>query len=563
MYKTDFNKLPNFNNLFLDYISSDEQEHNKLKPFFNAFFRENEDFFKVIDDKIHNYSTNRYFDKNILIDILKRQNVVFGGDEYTAANLELMKDENTFAVVTGQQVGLYTGPLYTILKSITAIKLARNLKQRFPQFNFVPIFWLESDDHDIEEANHTYIINKQNDLVRIGFEQENSSEEESAKKNFAPVGNINFSEMILSINEQMRSNLIDTDFKEKIMSFVSKHYYEGNNYKTAFAGLMNEILKGYGLIFIDCSDAEIKRLLIPVFEKELRSSPKLCEAIITQSAELEKMYDLQIKPKVINLFFLHNNNRLLIEPRENNRFALRNSKRRFEEDELYNLLNESPELFSPNVVLRPICQDYLLPTAAYIGGPAEISYFAQLKPAYKHYDLTMPVIYPRLSVTIIENKISKFMNNYGLKLEDIFHHNFLVSKVAEKITEVNIDDEISKFTDEINKIFYDLRNITVKVDQTLLNTADNIKEKTKQSLEIFKNKLINAQARKSEITTVQIDKVTNNIYPKQILQERIINILYFLNKYDEQFIKKLFYETDENEFSHQVIEMHQDLNRTN
>ena len=131
MYSVEYNKLPNFNNLFLDYISSSEEDNAKLKPFFNAMFRENEDIFKVVDEKIHNYNTSRYFDKNVLIDILKRQNVTYGGDEHTAANIELLTSDNTFTVVTGQQVGLYTGPFYTILKTISAVKLAKDLKERF------------------------------------------------------------------------------------------------------------------------------------------------------------------------------------------------------------------------------------------------------------------------------------------------------------------------------------------------------------------------------------------------------------------------------------------------
>lgn len=556
MYTVEFNKLPNFSNLFLDYISQGEDEKKKLAPFFNAGFRENEDIFKVIDEKIHNYNTSRYFDKNVFIDILKRQNVTFGGDEFTAANIEKLNDDNTFAIVTGQQVGLYTGPLYTVLKTITAVKLAADLKDRFPQFNFIPVFWLESEDHDLEEANHTYIIDKQNELLRIGFEDTASDEDDSSsKKNTKPVGSTVLGEMVNSINEQLRSGLIDTDFKEKIMGIITRNYREDSDYKTAFAGMMNELFAGHGVVFIDPSDSEIKRLLVPVFEKELTSSPKLCESIISTSAELEKNYDLQVKPKVINLFFLHNGNRLMIEPREGGKFALKNSKRRFENDEMLNTLEENPELFSPNVVLRPVCQDYLLPTACYIGGPGEISYFAQFKPAYRHYDITMPVIYPRASVTIIESKISKFMNNYGVKLEDIFHHSFLVSKIVDKLSEVKVEDEISKYVDELNKIFYDMRNMTVKVDQALLNIVDNMKEKTKQNVEMFKQKLINAQAKKSEVTTTQIDKVTNNIYPNHNLQEREINIAYFLNKYDTAFIKKLFHEIDVTNFNHQVIEM--------
>jgi len=556
MYTVQFTKLPTFHKLFLDYISPDEEEFSKIKKFFHATYRDNEEFFKVIDAKSHNYNAGRYFDKNTLIDILKRQNVTFGASEKTAANLELLGDENTFAVVTGQQVGLYTGNFYTILKTITAIKLAADLRVRFPQFNFVPVFWLESDDHDLEEANHVHIINRQNEILRIGYPPPPADADESTvKKNLASVGSIKFDAEIDNINNELKNSLIDTDFKEKIIGKISSFYHEGNDYKSSFAQLMSWIFKDYGVVFIDCSDVEVKKLLTPVFEKELNTSPKLCETIIHTSAELEKTYDLQVKPKVINLFFIHNGNRLLIEPRENDRFALKNSKRRFEKEELMNTLFENPELFSPNVVLRPLCQDYLLPTVAYVAGPSEISYFAQLKTAYEHYDITMPVIYPRVSATILENKVNKFLKNFEVGFDELFSQKVLISKVVDKLSEIKIEDEFTKISDEFNRLFYDLKKITNEIDKTLLNTADGIKEKLMSGLETFKGKLVMAQAKKSETTTSQIDKVTNNIYPMGSLQERIINVTYFLNKYDESIIRKLFDQIDVNSFNHQVIEV--------
>ena len=556
MYNADYNKLPNFSKLFLDYISENAEDYKKLKPFFNAHFRENEGFFKVIDSKIQNYNANRYFDKHLLIDILKRQNVTFKGTDKSATNIELLNSEETFAVVTGQQVGLYTGNLYTILKTLTTIRLAENLKVRFPQFNFVPVFWLESDDHDLEESNHIHVINKQNELVRVGFEDLLSEvEDEKTKRSAEPVGNIVFDDSIDGINATLLESLIETDYKAQIAEKVKEFYHSGNDYKTAFAQIMNWMFRDYGLVFIDPNDKEIKKLLTPVFEKELMSSPKLCESVITTSAELEKNYDLQVKPKVINLFFLHNNNRLLIEPRDNNRYALKNSKRRFEQEELMNILFESPELFSSNVVLRPICQDYLLPTVAYVGGPSEVSYFAQLKSAYDHYGITMPVIFPRVSSTIIENKINKFIKNYSVNFEEIFDHQALVTKVVNKLSEVKVDDEISKVQDEVNKIFYELKNMTARVEQTLLSSVDTMKDRMNQNLEQFRTKLINAQAKKSDVATSQIDKVVNNIYPQHNLQERVINILYFLNKYGDSFINRLYKEIEIDNFNHQVIEV--------
>lgn len=556
MYTVEYNLLPNFTNLFLDYISDDAEKYAKVRRFIKTNYRSDDEIFKVIDSKIQNYNSNRYFDKHLLIDILKQQNVTFGGNEVTASNIELLNNDNTFAVVTGQQVGLYTGNLYTIYKTITAIKLSFQLRSKYKECNFVPIFWLESEDHDLDESDHIHIINKSNDLLRVGFEPEiiEGDEEEQRKKNAKPVGGIKFDGAINGLNELLKDSLIETEFKEKIIERITTFYKEGNDYKTSFAQMLNWIFREYGLVFIDPSDVEVKKLLTPIFEKELNTSPKLCEQIISISADIEKDYDLQVKPKVINLFYIHNGNRLLIEPRENDRFALRNSKKRFEREEMMNNLFSNPENFSPNVVLRPICQDYLLPTIAYVAGPAEVSYYAQLKPAYRHYELTMPVIYPRVSVTIIENKVKKFLNNFDLKFEDVFQHKVMINKVVTKLSEVKVDDEIAKFYDDFNSIFYNLKNMAGKIDKTLINIVDGIKEKLGKNLEIFKSKLINAQANKSEVTTNQIEKVTNNIFPNRNLQERVVNISYFMNKYDEEFLIKLFNELDINNFNHQIIE---------
>jgi len=558
MYTVEYSKLPTFPNLFLDYVSTDEEDFGKIINFFYANYRSDEDIFKVIDNKLHNYNSNRYFDKHTFIDILKRQNVTFGGSELTATNIELLSNDNTFAVVTGQQVGLYTGNLYTILKTITAVKLAKELKEKFSDYNFVPVFWLESEDHDLEESNHVHVINKQNELVRIGFESAGGgpagSEEDPSKKSSRPVGTIRFDGTINAINEQLKNSLVDTDFKTGLMEKISTFYSENSDFKNAFAKYLNWIFRDHGPVFIDPGDPEVKKLLTPVFEKELNTSPKLCETIITTSAEIEKSYDLQVKPKVINLFFIHNENRLLIEPRENNRFALRNSKRRFEHDELLEILFQNPEYFSPNVVLRPICQDYLLPTVAYVGGPSEISYFAQLKPAYEHYDITMPAIFPRASISVLENKIKKFLTSFEIEFTDVFHHKKLISKVVNKLSEIKIEEEFSKAQDEFNRVFYELKTTTAKIDRTLTNTVDNLKQKLYSSLEVFKSKLTNAQAAKSDTTTNQIEKVTNNLFPKHNLQERMINVTYFLNKYNDAFIKKLFDELNINNLSHHVIE---------
>jgi bacillithiol synthase len=325
--------------------------------------------------------------------------------------------------------------------------------------------------------------------------------------------------------------------------------------KTAFARFVNSLLKDKGLIFIDPSDKEIKKLLKPVFETELNTSPQICEKVINTSVELEEKYSVQVKPKAINLFYIHEGNRYLLEPRDNNIYALKNSRQKFTREELFNILETNPERFSSNVITRPICQDYLLPTIAYIGGPSEISYFAQFKDVYKFFNVTMPVIYPRTSVTVIEGRVKNFMDKYNLKFTELFSGKDLNNKILRNISEVSADQIFSDLKEELTGVFYTYEKELSRIDAT---QTDSFKKRNRQfldSLEIAKDKYISSQSKQNEVISNQLNKVLTNVYPDNILQERVLNITYFLNKYGNEFIEQLMNEINIDEFEHQLIDV--------
>jgi len=542
-----YNSLPSYSELFIKYTDDFES----LADFYEFDFKKTEDFQKCIELKKETYLKGKTFFRNEVTDILKEQNKKFESSEKTFENIQLLNDHNTFAVVTGQQIGILTGPYYTILKALNTIQLSDKLKENFPEYNFVPVFWLEADDHDFAEINNIDIISKENELKNLKY-FENGEEQEKYLK---PVGKIIIDEHIESFKQDLRNSFNHSDFTDSLFDLINETYKEGTDLKTAFALFMNKLIKDKGLIFIDPTDNEIKKLLQPVFEKELATFPEICEKVINTSVELEENFAVQVKPKAINLFYIHEGNRYLIEPRENDIFALKHSRQKFTKEELFGLLESNPERFSWNVVTRPICQDYLLPTVAYIGGPSEIAYFGQFRQVYRSFDITMPVIYPRTSVTILENRVISFMEKYNIGFQEFFNEKEIGIKLLNENSDASADQIFSDMKEEIRGIFYTYEKELVNIDAKQTEGFSKRNNQFLESLDVAKDKFINSQSKQNEVISNQLSKALLFVYPDNILQERVLNITYFLNKYGTEFINYLFGEIVIDDYGHQVIEV--------
>ncbi|MBX7045227.1 MAG: bacillithiol biosynthesis cysteine-adding enzyme BshC [Ignavibacteria bacterium] len=541
-----YNNLPDFNNLFLDYID----DFDKIKNYYKYDYRDDNEFLNALIKKKNTYLKETDFSREDLCRILVTQNKFFNSSEKTYEKIEQLKSSNTFAIVTGQQVGMLTGPIYTILKAINAIQLANKLNQKFKDYNFVPVFWLECEDHDFLEVNNVNVLTKENEVRNVSYFGEEGEQEKYLK----PAGTIILDDKIEELKSQIRSDLNETDFSNTVFDYINRSYKAGIDLKTAFARLLNYYLKDEGLIFIDPSEKDLKRPLISIFKKELASYPALCEKVIFSSAEMEHEYDPVIKPKPINLFYTHNGNRYLIEPKDGESYGLKNSRQKFSRDEMFLILNANPELFSPNVLLRPVCQDTILPTIAYIGGPSEISYFAQVKDAYEFFETPMPLVYPRTSVTIVEKRVETFLEKNKLKILDLFHPKDTARRMVEKFSEVNIEELFSQYLDEVNSVFYQLKQKLEAIDKNLVNTLEKKDQQYKDSLNILKDKFMSSYLNQNEIVTKQLNKILSVIFPEHSLQERSINIVYFLNKYGMDFIQHLKDNIDIERFEHQFIE---------
>ncbi|MBN1301387.1 MAG: bacillithiol biosynthesis cysteine-adding enzyme BshC [Melioribacteraceae bacterium] len=537
-----YSDLPGFRRLFLDYL----YDFDKVKNFYNQNYRDTENYESKFSEIVQKERLHRF----ILADIISGQYSDIKKSKLVEANIELLKSPKTLTVVTGQQLSIFGGPLYTFYKIITAIKLSRQLKEKYDTYNFVPVFWLEGDDHDFHEVKSVTILDKTNELKN--FVYDDGLEDDL---NRGSIGKLQFNDNITTTKKEYFDGLRDSEFKEEIVNLVDDAYQPGKSFVNAFKKILNKYFGEYGLVVINPQSDNIKKLLRPVFKREIEYFREHSDFVIERSAELEDLYHAQVKVKPINIFIHEPDGRYLLEPEEEN-FKLKNKRKKITQEELLKRLEEAPQDFSPNVLLRPICQDYLLPTAFYIGGPSEIAYFAQVIPNYSYFDIPQPYIYPRASATILEKNISGLIERFELNLIDLLGENDRIkTEVLSSISDENVDKLFSEIKNEIQYAIEKLKENIFSIDQSLLETAGKTEERINHSLDVLKSKVEKAVERKHETVLRQIDKISANIYPGNEYQERVINFTSFAVKYGADLIKVLINELSINKFEHQIIEL--------
>ena len=538
-----FNEIPENTKLFLDYLNNFE----KVQKFYKDNFRDKESFsskFQQLKESPREFRTE-------LSTIINSQYKDFTPSSKTLKNISLLKNKETLAIVTGQQLGILGGPMYTFYKIITAIKLASHLSERYDDYHFVPVFWLEGDDHDFDEVRTINAVNDNNEIVKISYTDGELEED----INRGSVGHLKFKDTIANFLKEFETQLRDTEFKTQLMENFRNFYKEDKTFKDSFRELLFWMFDQYGLVIFDPQDAKVKELLKPIFKKEVSDFRSHTENLVNTSAKLEELYHAQVKIRPINLFYNYDEGRYIIEPFENE-FRLKGKRKKFLIDELVNMIESEPEKFSPNVLLRPVCQDYLLPTAFYIGGPSEIAYFAQILPLYEFYNVEPAIIYPRSSATIVEKSIKTILDKYELEITDLFTDpNKLKNQIINNVSENNLENIFKGSKNKIDLVFDELKEKLFEIDKTLgeVNTKYRIKVLT--YIDELNAKATEAQKKRYEITLRQIDKASLILYPNLNLQERELSFFQFVNKYSVDILKKIYEELAINKFEHQIIEL--------
>ncbi len=538
----DFSEIPSSTKLFLDYLNN----FSAVQDYFNYSFRDENKYLEVFE----NIRKNDTELKNELSDIILNQYSSFSPSEKTLKNINLLKEENTIVIFTGQQLGLLGGPLYTFYKIFTSIKLSEYLIEKFSEYNFVPVFWMAGDDHDFEEISLINFIDAKNQLKTVTYYDGNEK-----FFNRGSVGDLKFKDSINSLRNEIVSRIRETEFSKELFKLLDILLKENISIAESFKKLILSIFDDTGLIIFNPQDSKVKKLLRPIFKKELLDYKKHNKDILITSADLEENYHAQVKVKPINLFLSDETGRHLIEPVENE-YRLKGKRKRITEDQILDMLGNYPERFSPNVLLRPICEDYLFQTGFYVAGPGEISYYAQTIPLYKHFNLQQPIIYPRASATIVESNIAKTLVKYNLSTHDfISEKNNVKELVMNNLSANNLDNLFNETNTLFKEKLEELANKLSEIDPALENLTKSSEQKILHQIEVLKNKSHKFQENKYDAVIRQISKAENHLFPNNNLQERELSFINFVNKYGFDFFDWLYNELDIHEFKHQILEI--------
>ena len=461
--------------------------------------------------------------RELLVDQLKDQYAeLLASSPEVAENLERLKSNNTFTVTTGHQLNIFTGPLYFIFKIVTAIKLAQDLKERFPDQDFVPVYWMATEDHDFAEINNTRVYGK-----KIVWEEEGISATGRMK-----------TDSMADVVKQYCNTFGLSDNSTKLTELVEEAYLSGLNLADATRRFVNSLFRAYGLVIIDADRAVLKKVFAPIIEKDIleENSWKHIEAT---SKSLEKAgFDTQVHAREINFFYLTDEFRERIVRLEDGRFEVLHQNIFFTEEEIKQEIKKHPERFSPNVVMRPLYQELILPNLAYIGGGAEIVYWLQLKANFDYYKTQFPILVPRNSALITDDSVAGKVFRLDFTFKSIFKPvNTLKNEYVRRKTKhrLNLQDEWM----ELNAIFGKIKLRAHKIDPSLGPSTDAVKARLKKAVNNLEKKLLKAEKRNHEDALIQIERVKDKLFPSGGLQERTENFAVLYIKYGDELFNDL------------------------
>ena len=491
IHKLAFNKIPLLSEAALDFLYRPE----KIREFITNT-PTSENFSKAINER-------KEVNRKILVEELQKQNL--NSHPNSKKNIELLAHKNTFTVTTGHQICLFTGPLYSIYKIVSTINLAKKLTEENSNIHVIPVFWMATEDHDFEEINH---VNLRGKKVTWNTNQK------------GPVGRFN-TEDITTFLEKITAE-IGSDLAKEIAAF----YTSSKNLAEAHNKLINHLFGEYGIVVLDADSKNLKNEMAEIFASELLKNNTF-EAIEVTSEKLVKQgYKKQVTPREINLFYQEKGLRERIVL-EGETYSVLNTSLTFSKEKILEELKNNPEKFSPNVVMRPMYQEKILPNLAYIGGPGELAYWLQLKTAFEINGVPFPILVLRNMGLLIKENISRKIEKLPFALKDYFENEHELEKqYINKMSEISFEDEIQK----IEQIFEITKEKASQVDFSLERSVIAELKKAQNSFNKIEKKVTRAEKKNHQIALNQIKSIKNSFFPEGTFQERQSNILEFYNE---------------------------------
>ncbi len=481
--------------------------------------------------------------------ILERQNKSWDAPPGTLANLDRLR-RGAVAVVTGQQVGLFGGPMFAIYKALTAVKLAQAATAA--GIDAVPVFWLATYDHDLAEVNHVSVPGSDGMLQTLRTESHGVAG--------APVSTVQLDDGIAGLVDQAAALLGDCE----AVQFLREAYRPGESMGTAFARFYSRIFADSGVILLDASDAELGALAAPIYCDAVERAGELAAAVLARGEALEAAgYHQQVKvtESSVLLFTLQQGARTPIHRRgtvsgEEFVIGAEAGAEKLSQAELIARIKANPEQFSPNVLLRPAVEDYLLPTLAYTGGAAEMAYFAQAGPVYEALVGRITPIVPRFSATIVESKVQRLIEKHGISVPDTFNGSeALRRQIAERGLPEDLQAAFAVARKSVDGLLSDMKEKLIKLDRTLTDAAETARSKIEYQLEKLQSQAARAEALKNELVTRHAEILSQALYPEKGLQERAVGGVYFIARYGRDLLPQLLAAIHPDCHDHQILEL--------
>lgn len=502
-----YSRTNRFSKIVVDYTGNADE----LKPFYQH--KADIDGIKASIEARKNFAN-----RPVLVNELKKQYENVDTNENVLANISLLLNENCFTITTAHQPNIFTGPLYFIYKILHAIKLAAELSDEFKDKNFVPVYYMGSEDADFDELSYINIDGKKYQW--------------QAKQTGA-VGRMKVDKALIALIAEMRGQLAVQPFGNELINIFSKYYTEGKPIQQATLEVVNHLFGKYGLIVLIPDNANLKNLFAPVIEKELKEQFSH-KAVEETAKQLKTHYKVQAQGRELNLFYLIDDKRERIEV-QNAKYEVRSLGLEFSQGEILQLLKTNSERFSPNVILRGALQETILPNIAFIGGGSEIAYWLELKKVFDAVSVPFPVLILRNSFAIVEKEHAEKIKSLGLHPQEMFMSEF---ELMNKIT-LSKSHNKTKLTGEIEKIimaYAQAGELAGHIDKTLTNHVQALQTKALNRLHELEKKMLRAEKRKFETEKTQLQKIRTALFPNEGLQERTENLASFYAKYGNAFI---------------------------
>lgn len=505
-----------FSNFFLDYI----EQKDSLKPFYHRF-PVVENFKAQIAEKEKSFPVEH---RNTLVQTLTKQYSKLKLSDAVKSNIDSLADTKTFTITTGHQLNIFTGPLYFIYKIVTVVNACKKLKQAYPGYHFVPVYWMASEDHDYEEIKYFRLYGK-----KYTWE----TDQKGAVGRF---NNKGFDELIKNIPGET-GLFKEAYLKQKTLADAVRYY-------------VNSLFSDEGVVVVDADDRDLKKEFVQVIEDDVfKNTPAQKVTAATKQLE-EAEYHTQVHARDINFFYLDNQLRSRIE-KKGDEFVVVDTNIKFSKAELENLIKSEPEKFSPNVILRPLYQEIILPNLAYVGGPAEVVYWLQLKGVFDQFSIPFPMLMPRNFALVIDAPTQRKLEKTTLDIKDFFEpKNYLFNHWVTQNTKHNLTLGVELKV--LHELFEEITKRAVSIDPTLTTLVRAKAKRATSSVEVIEKKFLKAEKRLHADKLRQIEAVKDALFPNGSLQERTDNFLNFYQQ-DNQFIKSLIEHFDAFDYSMNVL----------